>query len=96
MAHDLPAERQVADIVLPDFQGELVGFRAGEELRRGSKGVVDQAPWYTVIGDDEKSRVRASAGDGARERRRGIGLTGQKRPDIEHRDPTLTRNRARS
>jgi hypothetical protein len=80
MPHDLPAERQVADIVLPDLQRELVGVRAGEELRRGSKGVVDQALRYTVIGDDEKSRVLAGAGDGARDRAAASGSPARNGP----------------
>jgi hypothetical protein len=57
------------------------------------KGVVNQARWYAVIGDHEKPRVRAGAGDGARERRRGAGIAGEKRPDVEHRNATGIRSR---
>jgi hypothetical protein len=46
-----------------------------------------------VIGDHEKPGALAGAGDGARERRRGAGIAGEKQPDVEHRNATVIRSR---
>ncbi len=92
MPHDLAAERQIADVVLADLERQLVGLGPGEELRRDGKGVLDQARRHAVIGDDEKPGVFAGAGDGARQRRRGAGIAGEIRPDVEHRNAAVIRN----
>jgi hypothetical protein len=43
MAHDdLPAKRQVADVVLADVERELVPFGAREKFFGDSEGVFDQ------------------------------------------------------
>src|SRR5262245_44460971 len=86
MAHDLPAERQVADVVLADLERELGPFGAREELLGDGEGAVDQMLGHAVIGDDEKPGIFAGAGDGPRQRRRRAGLAGEIRADIEHRN----------
>ncbi len=91
MAHDLPAERQIADVVLADLERELVRFGAREELLGDGEGVVDQMLRHAVIGDDEKPGVFAGAGDGTRQRRRCPGLAGEIRADIKHRDTAVVR-----
>jgi len=92
MPHDLAAERQIADVVLADFERELVSFGPSEKLHRDRKGVLDQVRRHTVIGDHEKPDVFAGAGDGACERRCGAGITGKVRPDVEHRDGAAIRS----
>src|SRR5262249_52699335 len=69
MAHDLPAERQVANVVLADLERELFRFGAREEALGHSEGVVDQRLRHAVTGDDEKPGGFAPAGDGTRQRR---------------------------
>ena len=91
MPHDLAAERQIADVVLADLEGELVGLGPGEELRCGGEGVLGQARRHAVIGDHEKPGVFASAGEGARERCCGAGITGEVRSDVEHRNASVLR-----
>src|SRR4029077_20675767 len=92
MPHDLGAERQITDIVLADLEGELVGLGPGEELRRDGEGVLYQARRHTVLGDHEKSGVLACAGNGARQRRNGVGIAGEVRPDVEHGDAAVLRS----
>src|SRR6059036_802802 len=86
MAYDLPAERQVADVVLADLERELVPFGAREELLGDGEGAVDQLRRHAVIGDDEKPGVFAGAGDGMRQRCRRPRLAGEIRADIKHRN----------
>src|SRR5262249_23636321 len=69
MAHDLPAERQVTDVVLADLERELVRFGAREELLGDGEDVVDQLRRHAVIGDDEKPGGFAGAGEGTGRRR---------------------------
>src|SRR5206468_7564927 len=69
MAHDLPAERQVADVVLADLERELFPFGALEKVLGHGEGVVDQMLRHAVIDDDEKPGVFAGASDRARQRR---------------------------
>ena len=91
MPHGLPAERQIADIILPDFQRELLLGREGEEARRLREGVLDQFRRDPVIGDDEKPGILAGARHRAGERGAGPALAGQHGPDIEDRYPALIR-----
>jgi hypothetical protein len=80
-------------LYLPILSATLVGRAPREELRRDGKSVFDQARRHAVIGDHEKPRVFAGAGDGARERRRGAGIAGEIRPDVEHRNAAVIRRR---
>ena len=89
MAHDLAAERQVADVVPADLERELVPFGAREELLGDGEGVVHQTLRNTVTGDDEKPRVFAGARDGPRQRRGGSRLAAEIRADIEDRNAAL-------
>jgi hypothetical protein len=82
MPHDLVAKRQIADVVLADLERELVGLGPGEELRRDGEGVLDQMGRHAVVGDDEKPGVLPNAGNGARERCCGAGITGEVWPDV--------------
>ncbi len=91
MAHDLPAEGQVADVVLADLERELVPFGAREELLGDGEGAIDQLLRYAMIGDDEKPGVFAGASDGTRQRRCRARLAGEIRADIEHRNAALVR-----
>ena len=91
MAHDLPAERQVADVVLADLERELFRFGTREELLSDGEGVVDQLLRHAVIGDDEKPGVFAGAGNRARQRRRRPRLAGEIRADIEHGNAAMGR-----
>jgi hypothetical protein len=91
MAHDLPAERQVTDVVLADLERELIRFGAGEESLGDGERVVDQMLRHAVIGDDEKPGVFAGAGNGTRQRRGRARLAGEIRADIEHRNAALSR-----
>src|SRR5687768_946141 len=84
MAHDLPAERQVTDVVLADLQRELVRFGTREEFLGDGESVVDQLRRHAVIGNDEKPGVFAGAGNGTRQRRRRPRIAGEIRADIEH------------
>src|SRR3989442_5802284 len=69
MAHDLPAERQVADVVLADLERELFRLGAREKVLGYSEGVVDQMLRHAVIDDDEKPGVFAGASDRTRQPR---------------------------
>src|SRR6266446_2904702 len=91
MAHDLPAERQVADVVRADLERELVPFGAREKFFADGEGVIDQVLRHAVIGDDEKPGVFTGAGDGPRQRRRRSRLAGEIRADVEHRNAALAR-----
>src|SRR5215471_10806702 len=86
MTHDLPTERQVADVVLADLEREFVLFWAREKLLGDGEGVVDQTRRHAVIGDDEKPGVFASASDRTRQRRSRSRVAGEIRADIEHRN----------
>jgi hypothetical protein len=89
MSHHLPAERQVADIVLADLQRELLGLGPGEERLGRGEGGLGQIRRDAMIGDDEKPGVLAGAGDGARQRRRRARFAGKVRPDVEDRDAAV-------
>ena len=91
LALDLPAERQVADVVLADPERELVPFGAREELLGDGEGVVDQVLRHAVIGDDEKPGVFTGAGDRTRQRRRRSRITGEIRADVEDGNAALAR-----
>ena len=91
MPHGLAAERQIADIVLADFQRELPLGREGEEARRLREGVLDQFRRDPVIGDDEKPGILAGSRHRAGERGAGPALAGQHRPDVEDRYPAVIR-----
>src|SRR5262249_23759901 len=91
MPHDLPAERQVPDVVLADLERELVLFGAGEESLGDGERVVDQMLRHAVMGDDEKPGVFAGSGNGTRQRRGRACLAGEIRADIEHRNAAVSR-----
>jgi hypothetical protein len=91
MAHDLAAERQVADVVRADLERELVPFGAREEVLGDGEGVVDQVLRHAVIRDDEKPGVVAGARDGPRQRRCRSCLAAEIRAEIEHRNAALAR-----
>ena len=91
MPHDLAAKRQIADVILADLEREFVGFGPGEELRRDGEGVLNQMGRHAVIGDDEKPSVFAGAGDGARERCCGAGISGEVGSNVEHRNAAVRR-----
>src|SRR4029079_17603033 len=91
MAHDLPAERQVTDVVPADLERELLRFGPREELLGDGEGVRDQLLRHAVVGNDEKPGVFAGAGNSTRQRRRGPRLAGEIRTDIEDGNAALGR-----
>jgi hypothetical protein len=66
------------------------GLGPSEEL--SSKGVLSQARPDAVTGGDEKPCVFEGVGDVACERRRGAGIAGEIRPELEHRNATVIRS----
>src|ERR1051326_799853 len=96
MTHDLPAERQVADVVLADLERELVPFGTREEFFGDGEGVVDQPLRHAVLDIDEKAGVPAGAGDGTRQRCRRSRRAGEIRADIEHRNAALSEAHVRA
>src|SRR4051794_5849515 len=91
MPHGLPAERQIADIVLPDLQRELFLGRQREETRRLRERVLDQFRRDPVIGDDEKPGILTGTRHCAGQRGAGPALAGQNPADIEERYAALIR-----
>ncbi len=85
-ALDALVHRQVADVVLVELEGQLVGQRQGVELARGREGAVDQRLGHTVAGDVEEADLLARAPDLSGDGFEPAGRATKRRRHVDHRD----------